>query len=81
VDFAPVTIGHQIPRPAIVLHVVESSPNVHERLEHGMRGDILDTLAADEDPPTVTNGIAILLSRPDHVSSCLKIQQVGYSPK
>ena len=68
VDVAALRVGpsHHVAGSGIVLHVVDSRTDIDQRLEHRMRGHILDALAVDVDLASVANAVAILLAGTDH---------------
>jgi hypothetical protein len=49
-----------------VLHVVDAGADIDQRLEHRMRGHILDLLAVDVDGAAVADAVEILLAGADH---------------
>ena len=58
---------HHVPRRRIVLHVVDSRADVHERLEHRVGSDVLDPDTVHVDLAAVPQRRAILLAGSDHL--------------
>ena len=66
IDLAVLNNGHDVFGRRVVRHVINARPDVHQRFEHGMRGDILNTFAVDKNLAAVSDRVAILLPGSDH---------------
>ena len=62
-------VGHHIAGQGLMLHVVDAGPNIDQRLEHRVAGDVLHPLAVDPDLAAVTDRVAVLFACPDHLSA------------
>ncbi len=72
-NLAVFLIGHQVARGRFMLQVVDAGPDIDQRLERRVHGDVLYPLAIDVNGATVPNGGFVFFTGPYHVRSCSNV--------
>jgi hypothetical protein len=73
-----IAIGQHRRVRRLMLHVINPGPDIDQRFEHGVGGNILHAFAIHPDLAAIADGILILLSGTDHIAISRHARESGH---